>query len=198
MLAKTNRRSFLKRYPYFIHGYPRIDKYIIPDIYDRYILRVEAASTKGLSYAVSREFALLMSRLNFSGLYFLGDTTIPWLYRDHDYAPVKRALDYLKINNISKSFNGAIWVETAQLTEFMRNLFWLVRCNGIVTYVHFADEGFNISGSICKYGNIHLSTVNKQTDIAFRAVLNTTTFEKVEGNNCGGGPIYQRRSTYEP
>jgi hypothetical protein len=120
------------------------------------------------------------------------------LFRDHDYAPVKRGLEYLKENNISRSFNGAIQVNMPDFPEFMRHLFWLVRCNGIVIYAHFSDPGFNIIASICQYGNIHLSTLNEETDVLFNSAIGKTNLFFVPDGDCGGGRIYKRYSTFIP
>ncbi len=196
MLKKIKRKTFLEKYPNFIQASPYRNKYISPETFDGYILYVETKSTIGLCNKVSTELTRLLKILGYEQVTFLGDTTTPWLFRDHDYKPVKLGLNYLVNNKISKSFNGAIQVDIKDLPEFMRHLFWLVRCNGIVTYAHFSDPGFNIMGSICKYGNIHFSTLNEETDLAFNAALEKTELHISTDNNCGSGRIYKRYSTY--
>jgi hypothetical protein len=196
MLKKIGRKIFLEKYPNITHGNAYRDKFVVPEVYDSYILYANSGSTTGLCSGVSTGLTKLMQLLCYDRVYFLGDTTTPWLFRDHDYTPVNRGLTYLANNKISKSFNGAIEVDIQSLTQFMKHLFWLVRCNGIVTYVQFIDPGFNIMGSICQYGNIHFSTVNEEVDEAFNNELPQTGLHILEGNNCGGERIYGRKATF--
>jgi len=195
MLKKITRKPFLEKYPEFIQASYYRNKYISPETFDSYILFVEAGSTVGLCNNLAKELTKLAKKLQYEKVFFLGDTTIPWLFRDHDYKPVKRGLDYLAENKLSKSFNGAIQVDIVDLPEFIKHLFWLVRCNGIVMYVHFSDPGFNIMGSICQYGNIHLSTLNEETDTAFNQILFETGLNISTTNECGGGRIFKRYAT---
>ncbi len=192
MIKKIARKPFLEKYPEFIQDIYYRNKYISPETFSSYILFVEAGSTVGLCNNLSKGLTKLIKKLKYENVSFLGDTTLPWLSRDHDYKPVKRGLDYLVEKKISKSFNGAIQVDTNELPEFLKHLFWLVRCNGIVIYAHFSDPGFNIMGSICQYGNIHISTLNEETNIAFNQVLPETGLNISTTNECGGGRIFKR------
>jgi len=196
MLKKINRKTFLENYPEFIQDNPYRNKHIAPETFDSYILYVESGNTTGLCNKLSKELTKLLNLLKYESISFLGDTTIPWLYREHDYKPVKRALDYLKKNKISKSFNGAIQVDIKELPQFTKHLFWLVRCNGIIICSHFNDPGFNIMVSICQYGNIHFSTLNEETDLAFNEALDKTDFHIFDGNSCYSGTIYKRYATF--
>jgi len=195
MLKKISRKRFLEKYPNFIQASYYKNKYVIPETYENYILGVEWKSTTGLCSSIAKEASKLLRILGYEELFFLGDTTTPWLFREHDYAPVKKALEYLAENKISKSFNGAIRVKMDDFPEFMRHLFWLVRCNGIVIYAHFSDAGFNIIASICQYGNIHLSTLNEEADGALNDALFLTNFFEVPDGQCGGGRVYKRYAT---
>lgn len=195
MLKKINRKAFIERYPTFIQANEHRNKYIAPETFDSYILYVEAKSTVGLCNNLSKELTGLLKILQYEHISFLGDSTIPWLYRDHDYSPVKKGLDYLIENKISKSFNGAIQINITDLPEFLKHLFWLVRCNGIIMYAHFSDPGFNIMASICQYGNIHFSTLNEETDLAFNKALEKTALHISSDNKCGGRKINQRAAT---
>lgn len=195
MIKKINRKAFLQKYPNFIQSNDYRNKYVFPETFDSYILFVEARSTVGLCNTLSKELTKLIKLLQFENVTFLGDTTIPWLFSDHDYKPVKKGLEYLVNNKISKSFNGAIQVNTNDLPEFMKHLFWLVRCNGIVIYAHFSDPEFNIMGGICQYGNIHLSTLNEETDLHFNKILINTELDILTEGHCGGEKIFKRKAT---
>lgn len=195
MLKKINRKKFLSAYPNFPHALYHYTQYFQPTIYNSYILQVEAQSTRGLCSNLVKELSGLMHLMKYPSLNFLGDTTTPWLYRKHDYPPVQQALEYLKAQKISRTFNGAILVPNAQLTEFTKHLFWLVRCNGVIFYPHFSDANFNIIGTICQYGNLHLNTLTEEADSAFHQVLEQTKFILTDKSSCVGR-IYKRQSTY--
>ena len=89
MLKKINRKSFLQRYPEFTQVNYYRNTYVIPEVFGSYILYVESKSATGLSNKVSKELTSLIKNVPFDKLNFLGDTTTPWLHRDHDYPPVK-------------------------------------------------------------------------------------------------------------
>lgn len=195
MIRKIARRRFLKEYPDFpIVSYYR-NKYFFPDTYGHYILYVEAKSTIGLCKNIAGELLKLIRGLNYQQVVCLGDQSTPWLFREHYYKPVKEGLNYLVQKNASKSFNGAFQIDLTDLQEFLRNIFWLVRCNGIVFIPHFSDRDFNIIVSVCQYGNIHFSTLNETADLAFNNVIQQTALYISEDNKCHSFKIKHRIST---
>jgi len=120
-------------------------------------------------------------------LIFLGDSTIPWLFRcdKHDYYnAVQEAFAYLKANKVSKSFNGGLMVETAEVAEFAKHLFWLTRTNGIVQYVYGMDEHQKIMLRACHHGNIHFDTLDETTYKLFHRVLSSTGLHLLDGDVC--------------
>jgi hypothetical protein len=191
MLKKISRKAFLNTYPNFPTTDYRKDIYTFPNYHKQYILYVEAKSTRGLCNIVSQELAKLTTLLDYENISFLGDNTAPWLFREHDYKPVTTALNYLAENKISKSFNGAILTNAHNQTEFTKHLFWLVRCNGVVFYPYFSDVNFNIVGTICQYGNIHLSTLNQKSDQLLNNMIQKTKFIITDKSKCTGR-IYGR------
>jgi hypothetical protein len=192
MLKKIGRKRFLEQYPDFPTANNRTEEYSFPETYDYYILAVDYKSTIGLQNKLSKDLTELAILLGYNSLNFLGDTSVPWLYKEHNYNPVKRALTYLAGNNISKSFNGSIQVPNQELSIFLKNLFWLVRCNGVVNTPYFSDGGFNIIGNVCQYGNIHLSTLNKETDVSLNEILPKTGLYIYDEESCGGKRIVGR------
>lgn len=194
-LKKISRAKFLKAYPHFPTTNNYHNRYSYPDVYDSCILFVESNSTRGLCNNIARELTALLKSLKYEQIVFMGDINAPWLYRDHPYKPVKEALEYLSANNISKTFSGAIKldVNSSNFNEFVKHVFWLVRCNGVVFIPYFSDPEFNIIGSICQYGNIHLSILNAKTDLLFNDSLKNTSFTITDKSKCTGR-IYERRA----
>ena len=96
MLTKVARKKFIERYPDF----PQVNRYrsqfVFPEIYKSYILSVDAKSTIGLCNKLSAELTKLISVLEYKDISFLGDSTIPWLYREHDHKPVQRGVGLFK------------------------------------------------------------------------------------------------------
>lgn len=196
MIKKIPRKIFLKKNPDFpVASYYR-NKYFFPQTYNNYILYAEGRSTIGICRNVSIGLSVLIKKLEFRELSFLGDTTSPWLFRDHDYKPVKQGLDYLIQHKISKSFNGAIQVDSIDVLEFLKHIFWLVRCNGIVFTPHFSDQDFNALISICQYGNIHFCTMNEEVDVAFNRAILDTGLHFLNESRCSSYRIPHRKATY--
>src|SRR4051794_17643579 len=110
MLKKIARKKFLQQNPEFPQSNNNKNKDTFPEMYNSYILYVESNSTVGLSNNLSMAITNLTCALRYSYLAFLGDASTPWLFRNHDYGPVRRAPNYLAENKISKSFNGAIQI----------------------------------------------------------------------------------------
>jgi len=192
MIKKVSRKRFLKNYPNFPVTSPYRNKYFFPETYNSYILYAESRSTIGLCKNISAGATALIKGLGIHEIFFLGDTTSPWLLREHDYKPVKQALEYLEQHKISKSFNGAIEVDELDLPVFLMHLFWLVRCNGVVFTPRFSDAGFNVIISLCHYGNIHFSTLNQQADESFNAAVLNTGLQFLNEESCSSYKIPNR------
>ncbi len=130
------------------------------------------------------ELAAIMKMINVDTLIFLGDSKTSWLYQDNSYKPVKEALNFLVDNKVGKRFNGALLVDDKSLAVFVRHLSWLTRCNASLPNFHFSDNGQNFVGNICKYGNIHLDTLNKRSDKLIEAAIEKSKFELLSDNVC--------------
>jgi hypothetical protein len=176
MLVKINRQTCLDKYPKFPQSDNKNEVFLFPKTINNYILSFESKSTRGQIKLLSKLLCEIASGLNYEHLVFLGDYKRPWLYQTNSYNPVKRAMQYLIDNNVGKSFDGALLADAPDLSEFSKHLYWLVRCNAALPVFNFMDEGQNIVGSICQYGNIHLSTLNKRIDKGLLAIIEKSDF----------------------
>jgi hypothetical protein len=147
-------------------------------------LTLPSKSFKGHVKTLGIELTKLTEAFHSKILIFLGDTETPWLYQDNEYKPVKEAQEYLTDNKVGKRFNGALEVDTAELPIFTKHLAWLTRCNAALPYFHFTDQRQNIVGSICKYGNLHLDTLNEQADKTLKSFVVKSKLEFGDKNSC--------------
>jgi len=188
MLTKIKRQDCLDQYQSFplrSYDYDKDEEeFFYPKVYESYILTLPSKSFKGHVKALGIEVTKLAKALHADTLIFLGDTETPWLYQDNDYKPVKEAQEYLIDRKVGKQFNGALQVNTAEMPTFIKHLAWLTRCNAALPYFHFIDKGQNIVGSICKYGNLHLDTLNEQADKTFKQLVDSSKFEYGDKNSC--------------
>ena len=188
MLNKIRRQECLDQYQTFplqSYDYNKDEEaFFYPAVFKSYIVTIPSKSFKGHSVALGKEMVKLVNALHTDRLIFLGDTETPWLYQDNDYKPVKAAKEYLTFHKIGKRFNGALQVDTAELPTFIKHLAWLTRCNAALPTVHFIDKGQNIVGSICKYGNLHLDTLNEQTDKIIALLVESSKFEFGDKSSC--------------
>ncbi len=160
------------------------ETFFYPDIFKSYILTLPSKSFKGQITALGIELTKLSTSLCTDALIFLGDTQTPWLFQENDYKPAREALQYLKEEKIGKHFNGALRVETLELPTFTKHFAWLIRCNAALPYFYFTDQRQNVTGSVCKYGNLHLDTLNEQADKLLKAFLGSSKFRPGDANSC--------------
>ncbi|WP_266367088.1 hypothetical protein [Tellurirhabdus rosea] len=186
MLTKIKRQDCLAQYRSFpLRSYDEDEeKFFYPKVYKNYILVLASKSFTGHVKALGIEMTKLTKAFNANTLIFLGDTEAPWLYQHNDYKPVREAEEYLTANKIGKRFCGALQVNTAELPTFVKHLAWLTRCNATLSNFNFTDEGQTIVGSICKYGNLHLETLNEQADKALKSFVGNSKFQYGDSNSC--------------
>jgi hypothetical protein len=188
MVNKIRRQNCLDQFQTFplqSYDYKKDEQsFFYPAVFKSYILSLPSKSFKGLAVALGKEMVKLVKALHTDKLIFLGDTETPWLYQDNHYKPVKAAQEYLTFQKIGKHFNGALQVDAAELPTFIKHLTWLTRCNAALANVHFIDQKQSIVGSICKYGNLHLDTLNDRADKILKTFMNSTKFEYGDKNIC--------------
>lgn len=188
MLIKINRQDCLNKYPSFplrSYNYDKDEEvFFYPKVFKSYILTLASKSFKGHITQLGTGLLKLIKQLDYDNLIFMGDTELAWLHQDNDHKPAKEAQQYLADNKIGKRFNGALQVNGPELLTFVKHLSWLTRCNASLPYFHFTDKGQNIIGNICKYGNLHLDTLNKATDKLIRAFVDESKFIYLDSNNC--------------
>jgi hypothetical protein len=188
MLIKINRQDCLKKYPTFplsSYDYAKDEEaFFYPKVFKSYILTLSSKTFRGHIRQLGNKLKELTEVLNFAALLFLGDTELPWLHQDNDYKPAKEAQQYLTENKIGKRFNGALQVDKSELPTFIKHLSWLTRCNASLPNFHFTDKGQNFIGNICKYGNLHIDTLNETTDKVLKTAIVKSDFKYLDGNHC--------------
>ena len=158
--------------------------FFYPKVFKKYILTLSSKTFKGHINQFGTELLKLTKQLAYDNLIFLGDTELAWLHQDNEYKPAQEAQQYLVDNKIGKRFNGALQVDNSELVPFVKHLSWLTRCNASLPYFHFTDKGQNIIGNICKYGNLHLDTLNEGADKLIRAFVDESKFIYLDSKTC--------------
>ena len=184
MLTKISRKNCLKKIPWMPHTSLNRNKIYFPKTYGNYTLTVDVKFIRDYINTFSKEFEKLVQILELGPLIFIGDNGLPWLYQKHDYSKVKSVIAYLKQNKITKKFNGGLLVNKEELAEFTTHLFWLTRCCAALPYFHFADKHENVCGYICKFGNVHLYTINKGFNRKISAALKSSAFIPIPEMSC--------------
>lgn len=157
-----------------------------PPVFKSHILTVPAHTFKGAIKNLGMELVGLAKALQADSFVFLGDTDTTWLYQHNDHKPVQKAQQYLTDNKIGKRFNGAIQVPLLEIPVFVKHLAWLIRCNAALPYFHFIDPNQNIVGNICQYGNLHISTLNKEIDNVLHSFISNGKFQYGDDYSCTG------------
>jgi len=184
MIIQIDRKECLATYPKFPTTDEYRNKFYYPDVFKGYTLTVTAASIHQQIKQVAIGLITIAESINIDTLIFLGDTTTALRYQDNEYKPVKDSLLFLKNNKIGKRYNGAMEIAVTELPVFLKHIFWLTRCNTAFPKVHFMDKEQRIVGDICKYGNLHLQTIDKKTDKIVSAIISTRNFSQVDERGC--------------
>ena len=184
MLTKINRKNCLEKYKIFPQRNDYREKYFYPETFSYDIITINSKSARGHAKAIAIEFTKLIKDIGFESLIFLGDIKIPWRYQFNDYKRVIEALQFLNDNKVDEKFNGALQIDLLLLPTFVKHLFWLTRCNASLPYFYFIDEGENIMGHLCKYGNFHINTLNEHTYLLLEDKLSQSKFSFLDINNC--------------
>jgi hypothetical protein len=160
------------------------DIYNYPKFFANYILTISSKSYKGHIKILGEQILFLTHSLGYDNLIFLGDSDIPWLKRSDTQNNFQNALQYLVENKIGKRFNGALQVDKEEIPTFIKNLAWLVRTNGILSYIYFIDPEQNFIANVCQYGNLHISTMNKLADKKIKKIILNSQFIYLAEANC--------------
>jgi hypothetical protein len=184
MFKKINRKDCLDKYPKLPQSDNLSEDFSFPKFFRAYILMLSSKSIKAHAKNLATEILNLIEHLSVDSLVFLGDAETPWLYQENDYQPVKSALEYLSEKKVGRKFIGGFEIGITELRQFITHLFWLVRCNASFPIVHFTNKDQQFIGSICKYGNIHLFTLNKKDDGLLQEALKKSHLTILHGEKC--------------
>jgi hypothetical protein len=188
MVKKIKRQDCLDEYqvsPRRIYNYKEDkEQFFYPKVLNSYILTLPSKSFKGHAKALGIELTKLTRAFHIDTLIFLGDSETPWLYQLNNYKPAREAQEYLRERRVGKRFNGGLQIDTAELPTFIKHLTWLSRCNGSLPDFYFTDKPQSMVGSICKYGNLHLDTINEQAENLLIAFLKDSKFEYGNQRSC--------------
>jgi hypothetical protein len=199
MIKQIKRKKCLKEYSIFpqrnynenIEDYD----YFYPDTFFSYVLILKSKTYKEHLKNLGKEFFSLCIALKSDTFIFLGDEKLAWRFREGEYKNFKEGMEYLANEGIKKTFTGGLGVGEDSMVQFVKHLADLVAVNGLIQYVYFTDESQNIVASICKYGNVHVSTMNKNCDKLFKDAVSATKFEFLDEKCYSQFDIKGRRPT---
>ncbi|MGM9475722.1 hypothetical protein ACS5PU_04795 [Pedobacter sp. GSP4] len=185
MIKQIKRKECLKKYPIFPQRNFNKDTedydYLYPDRFSNYVLALKSETYKKHLKNLGKELLLLCTALKSSKFIFLGDEKLAWRFREGKYKNFKKGMEYLASEGIKKTFAGGLIVGEGDMVQFVKHLTVLISVNGIIPYVHFTDESQHIVGSICKDGNIHITTVDSVSDNLFMHAVSATKFNFLTG-----------------
>jgi hypothetical protein len=184
MIGRIDYLICRQEYPCF----PSVDNqkgiFLFPKVYQTRILTISSKSAKAHAQNLSKELDRLLNLIGIENILFLGEYRSAWRYHDNPYPPVQDALGYLVQNKVTKKFDGALDVSKNEWSSFFKHLFWLVRCNAALPTIYFVDNQQTMLGSMCQYGNLHLSTLNAEAGNRFLQAIDKTSFIELIGQKC--------------
>lgn len=199
MTKQIKRKKCLATYPIFpLRNYnENIEDYdyFYPDTFSNYVLILKSETYKKYLKNLGKELSILCAALKSNSFIFLGDEKLAWRFREGKYKNFKKGMEYFASEGIKKTFSGGLIVDKDNMVQLIKHLAVLVSVNGLIQYVHFTDESQNIVGSICKDGNVHISTMNKDSDELFSHALTATKFQFLDGRCYPQFDVKGRRPT---
>ncbi|MCZ4223037.1 hypothetical protein [Pedobacter rhodius] len=156
-------------------------EYFYPDLFQSYILTIKSNTYKKHLKSLGKELFSILRKINSDSFIFLGDEKLAWRFRDGKYKNYKSGMEYFANESIGKNFTGGLVVDKESLIPFVKHLADLISTNGIVQYVHFTNKEQSLLGSICHYGNIHISSIDEKSDVKLVNAILSTRFEYLKG-----------------
>lgn len=103
-----------------------------------------------------------------------------WFGQKNNYKPVKEAILQLRKIVGDKHYYEAFEVDTVNLKQMTKIVFWLGRCNASLPHIHIISEENKINFMICKYGNLHAEIYSKEIDKKIYEVSERLGFSIIE------------------
>jgi hypothetical protein len=184
VITKIPYQECLRRFPNMPWSDPAHDTFFFPKEIKHRILLLHSKSAKGHAKLLSSEMMALLRPFHATPFIFCLDVACPWLRFASDYLPVQQALAYLKHNKVPKTFDGALMADEAAQPLFFSHLFWLVRCHAALPIIYFMDVEQRFWGTICQYGNLHISTLSDAAENDLQGALSNSKFVETDTKGC--------------
>jgi hypothetical protein len=184
MIAKIAYAECIRRFPSLPKADVKRNSFFFPDAINSRVLLLHSKSARGHATLLASELAKMIRRLTTGALIFCGDAQTPWRVQESDSPPAQVALGYLKANKVGKGFDGGLEVDPTELPKFIKHLFWLVRCHAALPVIHFMDLEQSFVGSVCQYGNVHISTITPAAELAMQAATPLSRFVESSVEKC--------------
>lgn len=123
----------------------------------------------------------LLKSINAESVAIILNTKCDWFIQKNNYKPVRKALKELREIVGKKNYYGAFDVDLKYLKQMIEILFWLVRCNASLPYIHLICEKQKVSFMICKYGNLHIGIYSKEIDENIEELYSKNDFIAIDG-----------------
>lgn len=126
----------------------------------------------------------LSIKMNWGETIFILNYSTPWLYQQNNYAPVSRALEYFKSIGVKEEFNGGFKVGESELSNFIKHLFWIIRCNASLPYCYFSGGNTEFVIHLCKYGDIHFDFYSDEEKIRIQRIAKDIGMIEIKDGEC--------------
>jgi hypothetical protein len=160
------------------------EKYIFPKTSAEIILTLDSSALKKHVDLITKQAKLLFARLGIKDLIFLQEVKCPWLFQKNDFYQVKKTEAYFLSLNITPRFDGGLKVPLAELSPFLSHLFWIIRCNADMPSINFVDEQQQLTGWMCKYGNLHLYPFTSGVKDIIYNWIDLSKLYSIQWNEC--------------
>lgn len=121
-------------------------------------------SIEGYVEVFTDRFEILLNDIGIDKVVIVLTSKCDWFGQKNNYKPVKESMLQLRKIVGDKHYYEAFEVETINLKQMTKIIFWLGRCNASLPHIHIISEENKINFMICKYGNLHAEIYSHEID----------------------------------
>jgi hypothetical protein len=154
----------------------------------KYLVLATASSTySGHIADLTRSVKLIFRELDINDFLIMGDYPTAWRSRAKQYEGIKvsRIMKFFEDHGIGLKFNGAVNASLQELDLWLKYIAYAVRVNALVPEMNFLDPKQRLYFSLCQYGNLHLTILDKDLLASTKTLLESSNRLVVLETQCG-------------
>jgi len=190
MIKLIKRNEVLQQYPcmpWIVYDPQRDEEELhMPEGASHIIVSSPASTYTRSINKICKEITVVFRRLKLQTFLVMGAQETAWRFRQRRYtdSKVSSTMEFFTQSGIRPRFNGAVLLSLEDFPIWFKHVSYLVRVNALGPEVHFLDITQSLYFSPCKYGNVHLTIVDKLLVKPFQTEINRRELIPISPGDC--------------